>query len=120
LKNNKLIGIHLAILLILTITTVGFTNSAFAHSKKAKVGCYDLAINLVSWDGLYRYIDDDDLTALEDVFGDDPKDDLDPASFDKIIDRHMEDVLDDFKDAKCKKHIDKDLKKWIRNVDFEK
>lgn len=43
-----------------------------------------------------------------------------PASFDDIIDEHMEDILDDFKDAKCKKHIDKDLKKWIRNVDFEK
>lgn len=121
MNNYKVIGIPLAILLAVTIISAGFTtNSAFAHSKKAKVSCYDLAIDLVSWDGMYRYIDDDDLAALEDVFGEDPKDDLDPASFDDIIDEHMEDILDDFKDAKCKKHIDKDLKKWIRNVDFER
>jgi hypothetical protein len=115
-------GIPLAVLLTLTITTAGLTttNSAYADSKKAKVSCYDLAIDLVSWDGMYRYIDDDDLAALEDDFGDDPKDDLDPASFDDIIDEHMEDILDDFKDAKCKKHIDKDLKKWMRTVDFER
>ena len=113
-------GIPLAILLILTITTAGFTNSAFAHSKKVKVSCIDLAIDLVSWDGMYAYIDDDDLAALEDVFGDDPDNDLDPASFDDIIDEHMEDILDDFKDAKCKKHIEKDQRKWIKKVNFER
>jgi hypothetical protein len=107
-------------LLILTITTAGFTNSAFAHNKKVKVSCIDLAIDLVSWDGMYAYIDDDDLAALEDVFGDDPDNDLDPASFDDIIDEHMEDILDDFKDAKCKKHIEKDLRKWIKKVNFER
>ena len=115
-------AILLAILLAVTIISTGFTtNSAFAHSKKAKVSCYDLAIDLVSWDGMYRYIDDDDLAVLEDVFGEDPKDDLDPASSDDIIDEHMQDILDDFKDAKCKKHIKKSMAKWIEDkVDFER
>ena len=119
LNNYKLIGIPLAILLTLTMTTAGFTNSAFADHKKVKVSCIDLAIDLVSWDGMYAYIDDDDLADLEDAFGDDNE--VDPASFDDIIDDHMEDLLDDFEDAKCKKHIEKDLKKWIKKyVDFEK
>lgn len=54
LNKYTLIGLPLAILLAVTIISAGFTtNSAFAHSKKAKVSCYDLAINLVSWDGMY-------------------------------------------------------------------
>ena len=120
MNNYKVIGIPLAILLAVTIISAGFTtNSAFAHSKKAKVSCYDLAIDLVSWDGMYAYIDDDDLADLEDAFGDDNE--VDPASFDDIIDEHMEDLLDDFEDAKCKKHIEKDLRKWIKKyVDFER
>ena len=119
LKYYKLIGIPLAILLILTITTAGFTNSAFAHSKKVKVSCIDLAIDPISWDEMYEYIDGDDLADLEAAFGDDNEVDL--ASFDDIIDDHIEDLLDDFEDAKCKKHIDKDLRKWIKKyVDFER
>ncbi len=72
MNNYKLIGIPLAILLTVTIISAGFTNSAYAHGSKVKdVGCKDLAIDLVSWDALYEYIDDDDLTAIEDDFGDD-------------------------------------------------
>ena len=52
LNNYKLIGIPLAILLAVTIISAGFTNSAYADSKKAKVGCYDFAIDIVSWDEL--------------------------------------------------------------------
>jgi hypothetical protein len=119
MNNYKLMGVSLAVLLILTITTAGFTNSAFADGKKVKVSCIDLALDLISWDGMYAYIADDDLADLEDAFGDDNE--VDPASFEDIIDDHMEDLLDDFKDAKCKKHIDKDLKKWIKNnVNFER
>jgi len=106
-------------LLTITILSAGF-NSAYSDSKKAKIKCEDLAIDLVSWDGLYRYIDDDDLAALEDDFGDDPDSALDPASFDDIIDEHMEDILDDFYDDKCKKHIDHDLKEWVKDITFER
>jgi hypothetical protein len=68
---------------------------------------------------MYAYIDDEDLADLEDAFGDDNE--VDPASFKDIIDDHMEDLLNDFKDEKCKKHIDKDLRKWIKKyVDFER
>jgi hypothetical protein len=112
-------GIPLATLLILTITTSGFTNSVFADGKKVKVSCIDLAIDLISWDGMYAYIDDDDLADLEDTFGDDNE--VDPASFKDIIDDHMEDLLDDFEDKKCQKHIDKDLREWIKkHVNFER
>ena len=31
----------------------------------------DLAIDLISWDALYKYIDIDDLTDIEDTFCDD-------------------------------------------------
>ena len=119
MNNYKLMGIPLAILLTVTIISAGFTNSAYAHSSKVKVGCKDLAIDLVSWDGLYRYIDDDDLADLEDAFGDDNE--VNPADFDDIIDEHMEDLLDDFEDSKCKKHIDNDLEDWIDDkVDFDR
>ena len=88
-------ALSLVMLLTITIISAGF-NSAYADSKKVKINCKDLAIDLVSWDGMYRYIDDDDLAALEDVFGEEPDSALDPASFDDIIDEHMEYILDDF------------------------
>lgn len=118
MNNNKLLGIPLAILLTITIISAGFANSAYAHGSKAKVGCKDLDIAIVSWDGLYKYIDLDDLTDLEDAFGDDNE--VDPASLDDIIDEHMEELLDNFEDANCK-HLDDDLEDWIDDkVDFEK
>jgi hypothetical protein len=118
LKTYKLIGIPLAILLILTITTAGFTNSAYAHGSKAKVGCKDLAIGLISWNSLYKGVTDEELAAIEDDYGDD--NDVKPASFDDIIDDHMEDLLDDFEDANCK-HIKKSMEEWIEDkVDFER
>lgn len=113
-------------LLMLTIIAGGLlvlnpSNSVYADSKNAKVSCKDLAVALISWDGLYAYIDDDDITDLEDDFGDDPNNDVDPSSFDDIVDDHMEDVLDDFEDAKCKNHISDDNEDWIEEeVDFER
>lgn len=119
MNNNKLIGIPLAVLLTVTIISAGFTNSAYAHGSKVKVDCKDLAIDLISWNSLYRGVDDDELAAIEDDYGDD--NDVKPASFDDIIDDHMEDLLDDFEDAKCKKHIKKSMAKWIEDkVDFER
>jgi hypothetical protein len=113
-------------LLMLTIIAGGLlvlnpSNSVYADSNNAKVSCKDLAVALISWDGLYAYIDGDDITDLEDDFGDDPNNDVDPSSFDAIVDDHMEDVLDDFNDADCKKHISDDNKDWIEEeVDFER
>ena len=120
MNNKKLIGIPLAVLLTITIISTGFTsNSAYADSKKVKIKCKDLAIDLISWNSLYRGVDDDELAAIEDDYGDD--NDVKPASFDDIIDDHMEDILDDFKDANCKKHIKKSMAKWIEDkVDFER
>jgi hypothetical protein len=71
LNKYTLIGLPLAIGLKITITSAGLTNSAYAHGSKVKVGCKDLAIDLISWDALYKYIDLDDLTDSEDVFCDD-------------------------------------------------
>ena len=61
----------MAILLTITIISAGLTNSAYAHGSKVKVGCKDLAIDLISWDAVYKYIDIDDLTDIEDAFCDD-------------------------------------------------
>ena len=62
----------MAILLTITIISAGFTtNSAYVHGSKVKVGCKDLAIDLISWDVVYKYIDIDDLTDIEDAFCDD-------------------------------------------------
>jgi hypothetical protein len=111
-------GLSLVMLLTVTIISAGF-NSAYAHGSKVKVDCKDLAIDLISWNSLYRGVDDDELAAIEDDYGDD--NDVKPASFDDIIDDHMEDLLDDFEDAKCKKHIKKSMAKWIEDkVDFER
>jgi hypothetical protein len=120
LKNYKLIGIPLAVLLTLTIISAGFTtNSAYADNKKVKVDCKDLAIDLISWNSLYKGVDEDELAAIEDDYGDD--NDVKPASFDDIVDDHMEDLLDDFEDAHCKNHIKKSMAKWIEDkVDFER
>ncbi len=109
----------LALLLTTAIVSTGLANTVYAHGNKVEqVGCKDLAIALVSWDGLYKYIDLDDLTDLEDDFGDDNE--VDPASFDDIVDDHMGDLLDDFEDANCK-HLDEDLEDWIEEkVDFER
>ena len=112
-------GIPLAVLLKITIISAEFTNSAYAHGSKVKVGCKDLAIDLISWNSLYKGVDEDELAAIEDDYGDD--NDVKPASFDDITDDHREDILDDFKDANCKKHIKKSMAKWIEDkVDFER
>ena len=111
-------GLSLVMLLTVTIISAGF-NSAYAHGSKVKVGCKDLAIDLISWNSLYKGVDEDEIAAIEDDYGDD--NDVKPASFDDIIDDHMEDLLDDFEDAKCKKHIKNSMAKWIEDkVDFER
>lgn len=120
MKNYKLMGIPLAVLLMVTITSAGYTNFVYAKHDTVRVDCKDLAIDLISWDGLYGYINDDDLADLEDDFADDPDNDVDPSSFDDIIDEHMEDLLDDFEDSKCEKHINEDLEEWVEDIDFEK
>lgn len=45
------------------------------------------------------------------AFGDDNE--VNPASFDEIIDDHMEELLDDFEDANCDKSVDDDLVDWL-------
>ena len=118
MNKYTLIGLLLAILLTITIISAGLTNSAYAHGSKVKVGCKDLAIDLISWDELYKYIDIDDLIDIEDAFWNDNL--VDPSSFDDIIDEHMEELLDDFEIANCK-HLDDDLEDWIDDkVDFER
>jgi hypothetical protein len=47
MNNFKLLGIPLAVLLTITIISAGFTNSAYAHDNKVKVGCKDLDIAIV-------------------------------------------------------------------------
>lgn len=63
---------------------------------------------------MYAYIDYVDFADLEDALDNDNE--VDPASLEDIIDDRMEDLLDNFKDAKCKKHIEKDLRKQINMV----
>lgn len=118
MNNYKLIGISLAVLLTLTIIIVGFTtNSAYAHSSKVKVGCKDLALDLITWDQLYYAADGEEVAASEDDLADD---DIEPSLYRDIIDEHMEELLDDFEDAKCK-HLDKDIKEFVDDhVDFER
>lgn len=58
---------------------------------------------------MYAYIDYVDFADLEDALDNDNE--VDPASLEDIIDDRMDDLLDNFKDAKCKKHIEKDLRK---------
>ena len=48
------------------------------------------------------------MTNLEDALRDDPNNDVNPSSFDDIIDDHMEDMLDDYEDDNCDKHISDD------------
>ncbi|MGH9982275.1 MAG: hypothetical protein ACRD6U_12070 [Nitrososphaeraceae archaeon] len=118
MSNYKLLGIPLAILLTISIISAGFTTSAYAHGSKVKVGCKDLAIGLISWNSLHKGVTEDELAAIEDDYGHDNE--VDPASFDDIIDEHMEELLDDFEDANCK-HLDDDLEEWIEEkVDFER
>ncbi|HEX6646140.1 MAG TPA: hypothetical protein VF047_03095 [Nitrososphaeraceae archaeon] len=117
MNNYKLIGLSMVMLLTITMISSGF-NSAYAHGSKVKVGCKDLAIDLISWNSLYKGVDDDELADIEDDYGDD--NDVKPASFDDIIDDHMEDLLDNFEDANCK-HIKKSMEEWIEDkVDFER
>jgi hypothetical protein len=120
MNNYRLMGLSLVMLLTITILSAG-VNSAYSDSKKVKIKCSDLAVALISWDGLYAYIDDDDITDLEDDFGDDPNNDVDPSSFNDIVDDHMEDILDDFEDKNCEKHTSDDNEDWIEEeVDFER
>ena len=90
---------------MLSTTTTGFTNSIFADRKNTRVSCIDLA--KLGWNVcIHRLLW---FRGPWDAHGDDNE--VDPASHEDIIDDHMEDLLDDFEEAKCKKHIEKDLRK---------
>jgi len=91
--------------------------NAYADSSKVKVGCKDLALDLITWDQLYPLVDDDDIAENEHILNDEG---IQPDTYTAIIDDHLNDLLDDFKDAKCK-HVDKDIKEYIDDrVDFKR
>lgn len=115
LDNYKLMGLSLVMLLTVTILSAGF-NSAYAHGK-AKVGCKDLGLALLTWDDLYGDADEDDLEEHEFGLADV---DIKPDTYEDIIDEHMEKLASKFYND-CKKTVDDEiLEKFNEDVDFNR
>jgi hypothetical protein len=61
-------------------------------ADKVKVGCKDLAFALITWDQLLPLVPNDDIAENEHQLN---EDDIEPDTYQDIIDRHINDLLHD-------------------------
>lgn len=120
--NTTLIVAAVAVAAFAAVLAIGnafpILGSAYADSSsKLKVGCKDLALALITWDQLYPLVDDDNIAENEHILNDEG---INPDTYTAIIDHHLNDLLDDFEDAKCN-HLGNDIKDYIDDrVDFKR
>jgi hypothetical protein len=110
--NYKFLAIPLAVMLATTILSGGFIITAYAHDKKVKVGCKDLALALITWDQMAPLVDDDDIAENEHVLNEHG---IKPDLYQDIVDDHLEDLLDDVQD-KC--NLNDNIDDMLDEVDF--
>ena len=113
-KNRIVLATMLGAILAITVISTGFTNSAYASHNNVKVGCKDLAITLVTWDQLLGFVAGDDIMDIEHFLADE---DITEVLLTVLIDRHLEDLLDDAEDE-CN-NLDHDLEEVLEDLEFE-
>ena len=110
----RFFGITLAILLIITVFSSSFIDSAYASHNSVKVGCKDLAIALITWDQLLGVADEQDIVDIEHFLADE---DVSQVLLKVLINRHLDDLLDETQDE-CK-NLDNDIERVLDDIDFK-
>jgi hypothetical protein len=111
--NLKIVEAVLGILLSITAISSSF-NSAYAKHHHVRVDCKDLSITLITWDQLLASVNNDDVTNIEDVLGDD---EVSQVKLDVLVDRHLDELVDEVKDeCDLNSHIDHYLDRMVLDV----
>lgn len=115
----KFFVLPLTLLLVTCLISSGFINSAYGNHNRVKVGCKDLALTLITWDQLLALAPSDDIAENEHQLNENG---VEPDLYREIIDRHLEDLLDDIDDAldddKCD-NLDNDIEEMIDDIDLD-
>jgi hypothetical protein len=111
--NYKFFAIPLVVMLTITILSGGFIITGYAHNKKVKVGCKDLALSLITWDQLAPLVDSDDIAENEHILNDKG---IHPDVYQDIVYHHLDDLLDDVQD-KCN-NLSDSIDDTVDDVDF--
>jgi len=112
ITERQILVLPLAILLVFSIISIGLVESAHGSHKKVKVGCKDLAFALITWDQLLPLVPEDDIAENEHQLN---ENDVEPDTYQEIIDRHINDLLDDI--DKC--NLDDDIEEMVEDIDPE-
>lgn len=109
----------LTVFLAIVIGSSAFIGIAFGSHNQIKVGCKDLALTLITWDQLFALVPSDDIAENEHELNENG---VEPDFYEDIIDRHLEDLLDDIDDAlddnKCN-NLDNDIEEMLDDIDFD-
>lgn len=118
-SRHKFFASAIAILLAFGIISSSFAGSAYGNHNQVKVGCKDLALTLITWDQLLALAPADDIAENEhelNVKG------VEPDLYEDIINRHLDDLLDDIDDAldddKCD-NLDNDIEEMLDDIDLD-
>jgi hypothetical protein len=98
--------------LIISLVSTGFIDSAYGSHNKVKVGCKDLALTLITWDQMLPLVPEDDIAENEHQLNENG---VEPDTYQDIIDRHINDLLDDI--DRC--DLDDDIEEMVEDIDPE-
>lgn len=109
----------LTVFLAFVIGSGALIGSAFGSHNQVKVGCKDLALTLITWDQLLALASSDDIVENEHELNEKG---VEPDLYKDIINRHLDDLLDDIDDAldddKCD-NLDNDIEEMIDDIDLD-
>jgi hypothetical protein len=109
----KLFASALTVLLVFAIVSTGFIGSAYGSHNKAKVGCKDLALTLITWDQLLALAPADDIAENEHELNEKG---VEPDLYKDIINRHLDDLLDDVDECN---NLDNDIEEMVDDIDLD-
>lgn len=116
---SKFFVLPITLLLIISLVSTGFIDWAYGSHNRVKVGCKDLALTLITWDQMLPLVPEDDIAENEHQLNENG---VEPDLYRDIINRHLEDLLDDIDDAldddKCD-NLDNDIEEMIDDIDFD-
>ena len=92
ITERQILVLPLAILLVFSIISIGLLESAYGSHNRVKVGCKDLALTLITWDQMLPLVPEDDIAENEHQLNENG---VEPDTYQDIIDRHINDLLDD-------------------------
>jgi hypothetical protein len=112
ITERQIFVLPLAIFLVFSIISIGLLESAYGSHNRVKVGCKDLALTLITWDQMLPLVPEDDIAENEHQLNENG---VEPDTYQDIIDRHINDLLDDI--DRC--DLDDDIEEMVEDIDPE-